>query len=100
MVKRILLALTFVAAFTAASVATPDSAEAWRRWGGRPYVTRYYAPPRVYYGAPYRSYYRGYYGPRYYAPRSYYYGNYYGDPGYNYYNYYGPRSGVSVSVGF
>jgi hypothetical protein len=93
MLKRILLGLTFIAAFTTVGIGIPDSAEAWRRWGVRPYASYYYGPPRSYY---YNSYvpYRAYYGPRFYRP---YYGRYYyGGPGY----YYGPRSGMSVSVGF
>jgi hypothetical protein len=94
MLKRLLLALTFLSAFTFVGVGVPDTAEAWRRWGwGRPYASYYYGAPRAYYGGyvPYRTY---YYGPRFYRPyRTYYYG------GPDYY-YYGPRSGVSVSVGF
>jgi hypothetical protein len=103
MIKKFLIALTFVSAFAFVSVGVPEKAEAWRRWG-RPYVTYYSAPPRAYYGdfyggRPYRTYYggpafyRSYYRP-YYRP---YYRGYYNDySGY----YYGPGSGVSVSVGF
>jgi hypothetical protein len=93
MLRRLLLGLTFLAAFTTVGVGITDSAEAWRRWGGRPYVTYYSGPPRSYYYNSYRPY-RTYYGPRYYRP--YYRSYYYGRPGY----YYGPRSGVSVSFGF
>ena len=82
MVKRILLALTFVAAFGVGSIVTTDTAEAWRRWG-RPRVGYRVVAPRVYYGRPYRGYYRDYYGPRYYSDY-----------------YYGPHGGVSVSIGF
>ena len=94
MVKRLILALTFLATFAAAGIVVTDSAEAWGRWRSRPYVTYYSAPPRAYYydGVPYRAY----YGPRVYRP---FYGrSYYRDP--YYYGYYGPRAGVSVSVGF
>jgi hypothetical protein len=96
MLRRLLLGLTFVAAFTTVGVGFTDTAEAWRRWGwgySRPYVSYYYGPPRAYYYNRYVPY-RAYYGPRYYRP--YYGGYYYGGPGY----YYGPRSGVSVSFGF
>jgi hypothetical protein len=101
MFKRILLAVMFVTALGAASLATPDTAEARRGWyrGGRPYVSYYYGPRYRYY-APYRPYYRSYYyGPRYYDP--YYYGgyrrSYYAYPS-SYY--YGPRSRVAFSIGF
>jgi len=99
MFKRIALALAFVTAFGAASLATPQTAEArrgWYRWG-RPHVSYYYAPPRYRYYTyrrPYRTYYRSYYRPRYYDP--YYYGGYYDD----YPAYYYPRSGVTFSIGF
>jgi hypothetical protein len=101
MIKRILLGLTFLAAFGTLSVATPSPAEAWGRWR-RPYVA-YYSAPRVYYSAPrvyddyYSGYvpYRAYYGPRFYRP---YRSVYYGYPGPYYRSYY--RPGVSVSVGF
>jgi hypothetical protein len=91
MFKRIMLALTFVAAFGFVGVGMTDTTEARRYWRG-PYVSYRFGPPRAYYryGAPYRTYYRGYYAPSYYAP---YYGpRYYGYPGY----YYGPR----VRIGF
>lgn len=92
MFKRIMLTLTFVAAFSAAGAGLTNIAEAWRGWG-RPH--RAYYAPRAYYGnyVPYRAYYRPYYAPRLYRP---YYTNYYAYPDY----YYGPRSGVSVSFGF
>jgi hypothetical protein len=93
MIRRILLAITFVAALGAAGLATPDTADAWR-WRGRGYYGSYYGgPPRAYYygyGRPYRAYYPGYYSPRVYRPY------YYGYPGY----YYGPRSRVAFSIGF
>ena len=94
MFKRIALALMFVSAFSMASLVTPETAEARRGWRG-PYASYYYGPrASYYYGAPYRSYYRGWYGPRYYGYRPYYYGYRY--PGYYYY----PRGSVSFSIGF
>jgi hypothetical protein len=92
MFKRIMLALTFLAAFGTLSVAVSNQADAWGRWR-RPYVS-YYAPPTVTYDRGYAPY-RAYYGPRVYRP----YRTYYRYPG-NYYrsSYY--RPGVSVSVGF
>jgi hypothetical protein len=94
MFKRIVLALTFAAAFGTAGLSLTNTVEArWWRWRTRPYAAYYYGPPRAYYYngyAPYRTYYSGYYGPRVYRP-------YYSYPGYYYY---GPRSGVNVSVGF
>jgi hypothetical protein len=103
MFKRILLALVCVAAFGAASVVTPDSADAGWRYRGRPGVSVYYGPRYDYY-RPSRSYYRTYYRPRYYDYDSYYYGGprYYSYPD-EYYgggSYYGGRGGVSVSFGF
>jgi hypothetical protein len=104
MFKRILLAMTFVAAFAAAGLVPADSANAWRGWYGRPYgafygrpvVYRSYAPYRAYYAAPY---YAPYYAPRVYAayPYDYGYGYPYAYPG-SYY--YGPRAGVAVSFGY
>ena len=98
MFKRIILTLTFAAAFGAAGLSLADKADA--QWGwNRSYVSYYYGP-RVYYGydVPYRtSYYSGYdgyYAPRYIAPRRYY-NAYYGDPGY----YYRPLPRVAVRVG-
>ena len=93
MLKRILLTLTFVAAFSATSLSLTDNAEArWRRWG-RPYSSYYYGPRAYDYGyyAPYRTYYRSTY-----VPRSYYYDSYYGYPDYYYY---APGPRVSVGVG-
>jgi hypothetical protein len=96
MCKRIMLALTFVAAFGLVSVVVPDTSEA-RRWGrgGRPWVGGYYGDyyraPRAYYWnrAPvYPRYYQYYGGPR----------TYVGPP--SYYDYYGPRRGVYFSWGF
>jgi hypothetical protein len=90
--KRIMLTLSFAAAFGAAGLCLTDKAEA--RWGwNRPYASYYYGP-RAYYGydVPYRtSYYRGY---GYYAPQPYNY-SYYDDPGY----YYRPAPRVAVRVG-
>ena len=92
MLKRTVLALACVAAFGAASLATPDTADAGWRYRGRPYYGYYYGPPRYYgYYRPYRSYYRSYYRPRYYDP--YYYG------GYRDY-YYRPRGGITFSFGW
>jgi len=88
--KRIMLTLTFAAAFGAAGLSLTDKADArwWR--GNRPYASYYYGPRAYYgYGVPYRSYYGGY---GYYAPRSYNY-SYYGDPDYSY------RPRVAVRVG-
>lgn len=103
MFKRILLTLTFLAAFAAAGFVPASPANAWRGYYGRPYGA-YYGGPRIYRGyAPYRANYAPYYAP-YYAPRVYtaypydYYGGYpYAYPG-SYY--YGPRTGVAVSFGF
>ena len=96
MFKRIMLAMTFIATLSVVGVGVTEKADAWGRWR-RPFVARYYyAPPAYYYDSyvPYRTYYRGYYGPRF--SRPYYGGYYYGEPGY----YYGPRRGVYVSFGF
>ena len=104
MLKRIVLALVCVAAFGAASVATPDTADASWRYRGRPSYGYYYGGPRYYsyrrpyyrsYYRPYRSYYYG--GPGYYGG----YGGYYGGRGYygGYGGYY-PRSGVTFSFGW
>jgi hypothetical protein len=104
MFKRIMLALTFAAAFGVAGIGFTNNANAHRYWGwGRPYRAYYgsYAPRAYYYGpyAPY-SYRTSYYGPQFYSP--YYYG--YNPYGYGYgypypsYGYYGP--GISVSFGF
>ena len=91
MFKRMALTLAFLATFATVGLSVPSSAQAWRYWGGGPYRSYYYGPPRAYYGTyyarPYRTYYYG--PPRVYAP-SYAYG-----PGYYYA---GP--GVSVGVGF
>jgi len=79
MFKRIILGLILVSTFALGSLATPQTADAWR-WG-RPYRSYYYGGPyygRYNYGynyGPYRTYYRTNYGPRYYDPyyRRYYY---------------------------
>jgi hypothetical protein len=93
MFKRIMLTLSFAAAFGAAGLCLTDKADArWGRWNG-PYSSYYYGPRAYYgygYGVPYRSYYRGYY-----PPRAYNY-SYYGDPGYDYYR---PVPRVAVQVG-
>ncbi len=99
MFRRIMLAITFVAALGAAGLATPNTADAWR--GNRGYYSGYYYGPRVYggYVGPYRTYYPGGYVRRYYAPRYYapYYGPYYyGEPGY----YYRPAPRVALRIGW
>lgn len=96
MLKQLPLGLTFLVAFATVGTVVTDPAEAQGRWrSNRPYVTYYSAPPRAYYYDRYVPN-RAYYGPRVYRP---FYGrSYYRDP--YYYGYYGPRSGVSVSVGF
>jgi hypothetical protein len=100
MFRRIMLAITFVAALGAVGLATPNTADAWR-WD-RSYYGSYYGPQVYYrggYARPYRTYYPGGYAPRYYAPRYYsrYYGpNYYGAPGY----YYRPAPRVAFRIGF
>jgi hypothetical protein len=106
MFKRIILALACAAAFSAATVATPEKADAGWRYRGRPSVSFYYGPRYSYY-RPYRTYYRSYYRPRYYYDSSYGYpydSYYYGSPRYYSYGYpdyyYSPRGGVSVSFGF
>jgi len=98
MFKRILLALTCVAAFAVASVATPEKADAGWRYRGRPSVSFYYGPRYGYY-RPYRSYYRSYYRPYYNDP---YYSGYYGRRYYRYPDYYygGTRGRVAFSFGF
>jgi hypothetical protein len=96
MLKRIILTLTFAAAFGAAGLCMTNNSDAqgWR-WN-RPYASYYYAPRAYYgYGVPYRTYYRGY--DYYYAPRSYNYYSYYDSPGYYYYQ---PRVAVQVGPGW
>jgi hypothetical protein len=101
MFRRIMLAITFVAALGAAGLATPNTAEA-RRWDRGGYYSGYYYGPRVYggYVGPYRTYYPGGYVRRYYRPRIYdpyyapYYGPYYRAPGY----YYRPAPRVAFRV--
>jgi hypothetical protein len=97
MIKRILLTLTFIAAFSAAGIGLSNKAQAWRGYYGRPYGA-YYAPRAVYYG-PAVVPYRAYYGPQVVQP---YYPVYYAPPAYPVYynNYYAPPAGVSVSVGY
>ena len=98
MFKRILLTLTFIAAFSTIGVGFSNQAQAWR--GGyyaRPYGA-YYAPRAVYYGpaaVPYRTYYAA---PAVVQP----YPVYYAPPAYPVYynNYYAPPVGVSVSYGY
>jgi hypothetical protein len=98
MFKRILLALTFIAAFSAVGVGLTGQAQAWRSYYyGRPYGA-YYAPRAVYYGPPVVPY-RAYYPPAVVQP---YYPAYYAPPSYPVYynNYYAPPAGVSVSFGY
>jgi hypothetical protein len=94
MVRRVLLALTFVAALGVGSVGLSNTADAHGgcyRGGygggyGRSYYGAYYAPA-PYYGPRVRS---AYYGPAYYGP----------GPGYISYGRYGRHSGFSISLGF
>ena len=97
MFNRILLTLTFIAAFSTIGIGLSNQAQAWRGgYYGRPYGA-YYAPRAVYYG-PAVVPYRAYYGPRIVQP---YYPVYYAPPAYPVYynNYYAPPAGVSVSFG-
>jgi hypothetical protein len=102
MFKRILLTVTFIAAFSTIGIGVSNQAQAWRGgyYGyGRPYAA-YYAPRGGYYYGPPVVPYRSYYAPRYVRP---YYPGYYAAPAYPvYYDsyYYGPPAGVSVSFGF
>jgi hypothetical protein len=93
MLKKMMIALTFVAVFSAGALCPSPNAQA--RWWGRyrPYATYYYGPQRYYgYGVPYRTNYDGYYtSPPYYNSYSYY-----GSPGYYYYR---PAPRVAVRVG-
>jgi hypothetical protein len=92
MVRRILLALTFVAAFGAAGLGLSNTAEAHggcgRGGGGGGYYGAYYGPA-PYYGPPVRRVY--------YAPAPAYYGP---GPGYINYGHYGRHSAFSISLGF
>ena len=88
--KTFLLAILM---FTGIAVVAPDAEARHYRNGGRYYSSRTYYhsgyryyPRRTYYS---RSYYRPYYGPRY----------YYSDYGCSPYRYY-RRPGVSISFGF
>lgn len=97
MFKRIMLTLTFIAAFSTVGIGLSNQAQAWRgRYYGRPYGA-YYAPRAVYYG-PAVVPYGAYYGPRIVQP----YPVYYAPPAYPVYynNYYAPPAGVSVSFGY
>jgi hypothetical protein len=95
MFKRIMLTLSFAAAFGAAGLCLTDKTEAqWRRWN-QPYTSYYYGTPAYYgYGVPYQPYYGGYYAPRPYYNT--YYNTYYSDPGYYYYQ---PAPRVVVQPG-
>jgi hypothetical protein len=94
MFKRIMLSLAFAGAFAAAGLSLTENAEA-RRWiVRRPAVAVYSGPVGYYsYGVPYRSYYRGVYGPRVYSYPGVYSYPYYGGPGYFY------RPGIRVGIG-
>lgn len=103
MFKRILLALTFIAAFSTVGIGLSNQAQAWRGgYYGRPYGANY-APRAAYYPravVPYRAY----YGPR--VVRPYYPVAYPAAPAYysapytvGYPDYYYGGTGVSVSVG-
>lgn len=99
MVKKIVLAVTFVAAFSAAGLSYTTPAHAWRAWGapGVAYYGGPYVAPRTAYYAPYNTYYNGPVvgGPVVVAPRPYRpYRTYYAGPDY----YYSP--GVSYSYGY
>ena len=100
MFKRIMLTLTFIAAFSTIGIGLSNQAQAWRGgFYGRPYGA-YYAPaPRAVYYGPTVVPYRAYYGPRVVRP---YYPVYYAAPSYPVYydGYYPAPAGVSVSVGF
>lgn len=102
MVRKLMYAATAVAAFSMVGLATPNTAEAGWRYGGRPYATGYrggygYRGGPVYrggyyggYPGGYRSAYRGgFYSP--YQARPYYGGGYYAQP-------YNP--GVGLYIGF
>ena len=94
MLRRILLAATFVAALGAAGFVATDSADAHGRGRGYrgAYYNAYYPPAYGYYPHVYRS---SYYPPAFYGPPAYYGRSYYrGGPGcYD-------RGGVYFSVGF
>jgi hypothetical protein len=94
MFKRIMLTLSFLAAFGVAGIGASSSADA-RHW--HHHRGYYYGPRVTYYGGYYRPYRTYYYGPRYYGNPGYYSNYYYGYPDYYYY---GPGSGVSFSIGF
>lgn len=91
MLKRIILALTFITTVGVTDLAVTNTAEARRYWG-RPY--RAYYAPRAYYRGPVAIPYRAYYGPRIVRPSA----AYYAYPAYPAYYGYGP--GVSVSFGY
>ncbi len=96
MMKRFLLALACIAAFTVVGFSLTNEAHAWRGgYYGRPYRA-YYGPPAVYY-APRAVPYRAYYAPQVVAPVVYPAPVYYA-PTYPAYPVYSP--GVSVSVGY
>jgi hypothetical protein len=91
MVKRVLLALTFVAALGVAGMGFSNTAEAhggcYRGGGGGGYYGAYYAPA-PFYGPRYRA--------AYYAPPVVYGPG----PGYISYGRYGRHSSFSISLGF
>lgn len=92
MVRRVLLALTFVAALGVAGLGFSSTAAAHGGCGRGGGYGGYYG---AYYGAA------PFYGPR--VRRTYYYGPpaYYGPgPGYISYGRYGRHSGFSISLGF
>ncbi|MCI0493089.1 MAG: hypothetical protein L0Z07_09145 [Planctomycetes bacterium] len=94
MFKRLFLAVTFLAAFTAAGVGMANYADAHGHRGGC-YRGDYYG------GAYHRGdYYRAYYVPDYgdwgYRPRVH---TYYGDPSYWHYRHH-DHSGMYFSIGF
>lgn len=96
MLKRVALALTFVAALGAAGLSTSRSAQAYGGCHG----------PGGYggYGGGYGAYYPGYYSSWGYAPRYTYYGGYGGDVHYYRGNphrhHHHDHGGVHFSIGF
>lgn len=103
MFRRVVLAMTFIAALGLGGLAMTNTADAWR-WGRvyYPYSTYYYGRPVVsygrgpYYGVPYRTYYGGYCFRRRIYGGPYYGGYYYGPPAY----YYRPVPRVALRIGY
>lgn len=89
MFRRIMLAISFVAALGVAGFVATDSADAHGRRG--------WYGPRGYYGANYGAYYPHMYRSSYYPPA--YYGPVYYGGGYGHHHCH-DRGGVSISFGF